>query len=126
MSPRLVRALEGLGANLGRLAAALDGVVFRDTWRAVAVAATRAIFNDVATEARFSEQARPLRLFRTSRVCVSGVGLCLVDGVVFRDTSRAVAIAATRDMFNDVASEARISEQARPLQSGHLGYAYQE
>ena len=28
-------------------------------WRAVAAAATRAMFNDVATEARFSEQARP-------------------------------------------------------------------
>ncbi len=74
VSPRLVRALEGLGANLGRLAAALDGVVFRDTWRAVAVAATRAMFNDVATEARFSEQARPLPapLFRGLRIRSKG------------------------------------------------------
>ena len=54
VSERLLPALEGLAAALGRLALHLDAVAFRETWRAIAVAANRLLYNDVATEARFS------------------------------------------------------------------------
>ena len=52
-------ALQGLSADLDRLAGYLDSVLFRDVWRAVACAITMALYNDVATEARFSQQVLP-------------------------------------------------------------------
>ncbi len=58
-SPGLAPALAELGGALARLAGALDAVAFRYLWRAVAVAATRLLFNEVATEARFSAAVRP-------------------------------------------------------------------
>ena len=58
-SPALAPAVAELAAALARLAGALDAVAFRDLWRAVAVAATRLLFNEVATEARFSRAVRP-------------------------------------------------------------------
>ena len=61
LTPGLAPALAELGGALARLAAALDAVAFRDLWRAVAVAATRLLFNEVATEARFSRSVRPAR-----------------------------------------------------------------
>lgn len=60
VSPRLQPALEALAASLQHLSASLDAVVFSDMWRAAAVAITRTIFNDVATEARFSAEVPPL------------------------------------------------------------------
>lgn len=58
-SPALAPAIGELAAALARLAGALDAVAFRDLWRAVAVAATRLLFNEVATEAHFSRAVRP-------------------------------------------------------------------
>lgn len=58
-SPALAPAVAELAAALARLAGALDAVAFRDLWRAVAVAATRLLFNEVATEAHFSRAVRP-------------------------------------------------------------------
>lgn len=56
VSPRLAPALVGATDSLALLAANLDAVAFRDVWRAVAVAANRLLYNDVATEASFSPQ----------------------------------------------------------------------
>lgn len=56
ISPRLQPALEALSASLQTLSASLDAVVFSDTWRAAAIAITRTMFNDVATEAHFSAE----------------------------------------------------------------------
>ena len=53
---RLRDGLHELAANLQTLSISLDAVVFRDTWRAVAVAAMRLLFNDIATEAQFSPE----------------------------------------------------------------------
>ena len=57
-SPRLLAALEEVAAALARLAAALDAVAFRAAWRGLATAANRLLYNDVATEARFSPYVR--------------------------------------------------------------------
>lgn len=59
MSLRLRPALESLSESLQVLSARLDAVVFSDTWRAAAIAITRTMFNDVATEARFSAEVLP-------------------------------------------------------------------
>ncbi|BDA46253.1 probable RAD50-interacting protein 1 [Coccomyxa sp. Obi] len=56
VSLRLRPALESLSESLQNLSASLDAVVFSDTWRAAAIAITRTMFNDVATEARFSAE----------------------------------------------------------------------
>ena len=53
-SPSLLPAADGLQSLLHDVASRLDAVVFRDVWRAVAVAVNSAFFNDVATEATFS------------------------------------------------------------------------
>lgn len=45
-----------LDATLKLLAQCLDAVVFRETWKAIAVAVNRQLYNEVATEARFSFQ----------------------------------------------------------------------
>ena len=100
-SPALAPAAAELAATLARLAAALDAVAFRDLWRAVAVAATRLLFNEVATEARFSPAVRP---------CLPSPALPFRPrrsrgGV--RDHWHAVAVAATRQLFNDVLTKAR-------------------
>ena len=55
-SPRLLLALEDTGAALARLAGALDAVAFRNVWRGFATSANKLLYNDVATEARFSPQ----------------------------------------------------------------------
>jgi hypothetical protein len=56
VSARLRPALEGLADQLSRLSRHMDQVVFRDMWRAVAVAANRFMYNDIATEAQFSAE----------------------------------------------------------------------
>jgi len=52
-TPALVPALSALSDALGAASRALDSVAFRSVWRAAACAATRLLFNEVATEARF-------------------------------------------------------------------------
>lgn len=56
VSPQLKPALLALDETLKLLASELDAVVFRDTWKAIAVAINRELYNDVATEAKFSFQ----------------------------------------------------------------------
>ena len=53
---RLRDGLNELAAALYTLSISLDAVVFRDTWRAVAIAAMRLLYNEVATEAQFSPE----------------------------------------------------------------------
>ncbi|KAL4536055.1 hypothetical protein Ndes2526A_g05602 [Nannochloris sp. 'desiccata'] len=55
-SPSLLPAADGLQTLLQALSSHLDAVLFRDVWRAIALAVNYALFNDVATEAEFSEQ----------------------------------------------------------------------
>ena len=55
-SVRLRDGLNELSAALHTLSMSLDAVVFRDTWRAVAIAVMRLLFNDIATEAHFSPE----------------------------------------------------------------------
>ena len=59
-SLRLLAALEEVSAALARLAASLDAVCFRSAWRGLATAANRLLYNDIATEARFSPHVRTL------------------------------------------------------------------
>ena len=56
VSAQLKPALIGLNDTLKLLASVLDAVVFRDTWKAIAVAVNRELYNSVATEAKFSLQ----------------------------------------------------------------------
>lgn len=58
-SPRLLVALEEMGAGLARLAGALDAVAFRNLWRGFATSVNKLLYNDIATEARFSPQVAP-------------------------------------------------------------------
>lgn len=53
---RLRDGLNELAAALYTLSISLDAVVFRDTWRAVAIAAMRLLYNEIATEAHFSPE----------------------------------------------------------------------
>ena len=53
---RLRDGLNELAAALYTLSVSLDAVVFRDTWRAVAIAAMRLLYNEIATEAQFSPE----------------------------------------------------------------------
>lgn len=55
-SARLLPAAHGLQRLLEELSHHLDAVIFRDVWRAAALAVNYAMFNDVATEAAFSAQ----------------------------------------------------------------------
>ena len=59
-SVRLRDGLNELSAALHTLSMSLDAVVFRDTWRAVAIAVMRLLFNDIATEAQFSPEVSSL------------------------------------------------------------------
>lgn len=52
-TPALVPALYALSDALAAASRALDSVAFRSVWRGAAAAATRLLFNEVATEARF-------------------------------------------------------------------------
>lgn len=61
VSPQLKSALLGLDDTLKLLAQVLDAVVFRDTWKAIAVAINRELYNGIATEARFSFQVSLLQ-----------------------------------------------------------------
>jgi hypothetical protein len=56
ISPRLSSAVTIAADTLSLLAAHMDAVVFREVWRAFAVAANRLLYNDVATEAGFSQE----------------------------------------------------------------------
>ena len=60
MSPQLLRALTGLDDTVKLLSCNMDAVVFRETWKAIAVAVNRHLYNEVATEARFSYQVHNL------------------------------------------------------------------
>jgi RAD50-interacting protein 1 len=55
-SPPLLPAADKLQTLLRALSSHLDSVVFRDVWRAIALAVNFSFFNDVATEADFSMQ----------------------------------------------------------------------
>ena len=59
-SVRLRDGLNELSASLHILSVNLDAVVFRDTWRAVAIAVMRLLYNEVATEAQFSPEVSAL------------------------------------------------------------------
>jgi hypothetical protein len=54
VSIALLQPLEYLSAQMGQLAGSLDSDCFRAIWKLIAVAINRSLFNDVATEARFS------------------------------------------------------------------------
>eukprot|EP00803_Ostreobium_quekettii_P009891 evm.model.scf_51.2 EVM.evm.TU.scf_51.2 scf_51:8051-18111(-) len=56
VTPTLAEAVLQLHERFVMLSNLLDVVCFREVWRAVAMAATRVMFNDVATEAHFSQQ----------------------------------------------------------------------
>jgi hypothetical protein len=56
VSPSFLQPLEYLAAQLGMLGSSLDADSFRAVWKLVALALNRSLFNDVATEARFSAQ----------------------------------------------------------------------
>lgn len=56
VSPQLQRALIGLDDAVKLLSASMDAVVFRETWKAIAVAINRHMYNEVATESKFSYQ----------------------------------------------------------------------
>ncbi|KAL3137392.1 hypothetical protein ABBQ32_006915 [Trebouxia sp. C0010 RCD-2024] len=56
VSPQLQRALIGLDDAVKLLSASMDAVVFRETWKAIAVAINRHLYNEVATETKFSHQ----------------------------------------------------------------------
>ncbi|KAK9817674.1 hypothetical protein WJX72_000495 [[Myrmecia] bisecta] len=56
VSKRLQPALDALQMAVAMLSQHMDAVVFRDMWRAAAVAVNRLMYNDVATEARFSDE----------------------------------------------------------------------
>ena len=55
-SPAMLLAADSLQQLLRALAQHLDAVVFRDVWKAVALAVNYALYNEVATEALFSAQ----------------------------------------------------------------------
>lgn len=63
VSPQLLRALVGLDDSVKLLASSMDAVVFRETWKAIAVAINRQMYNEVATETRFSYQVHCLQIF---------------------------------------------------------------
>jgi len=56
VSPQLLRALVGLDESVKLLSSSMDAVVFRETWKAIAVAVNRRMYNDVATETKFTYQ----------------------------------------------------------------------
>ncbi len=56
VSKELLGALEWLASCLGMLSQHLDSVAFREVWRSAAIALNRLLYNDVATEARFSAE----------------------------------------------------------------------
>ena len=58
VSPQLQRALIGLDDAVKLLSGSMDAVVFRDTWKAIALAINRHLYNEVATETRFSHQVQ--------------------------------------------------------------------
>ncbi|GMH41475.1 hypothetical protein BSKO_09385 [Bryopsis sp. KO-2023] len=55
ISPSLVGAILRLSDACNMLASLMDAVCFSDIWKAIAMAATRFLFNDIATEAAFSK-----------------------------------------------------------------------
>jgi hypothetical protein len=70
-SLRLLAALEEVAAALARLATSLDAVCFRSAWRGLATAANRLLYNDVATEARFSPHVRTSTMLSTCILTVT-------------------------------------------------------
>lgn len=55
ISPSLVGAILRLSDSCNLLASLVDVVCFGDIWKAIAMAATRFLFNDIATEATFTQ-----------------------------------------------------------------------
>ncbi|KAK9798572.1 hypothetical protein WJX73_010536 [Symbiochloris irregularis] len=70
-SPSLDPGIRGLEADLVRLSTVLDAVLFRQLWRFVAVGIQHSLFNEVATEAHFSQQGS--QQFATDVAAVIGV-----------------------------------------------------
>jgi len=56
MSPKLLKFADALQTLLKKLSHHVDEVVFRDLWKSIAVAVNASMFNDVATEAIFSQR----------------------------------------------------------------------
>lgn len=56
LSLGLAAAVRGLEGDLARLSVLLDAVLFRQLWRFAAVGIQQTLFNEVATEAQFSQQ----------------------------------------------------------------------
>ena len=83
VSPQLLRALVGLDDSVKLLASSMDAVVFRETWKAIAVAINRQMYNEVATETRFSYQVHCLQILsllyeiKYSVLCMKS-SVCLV------------------------------------------------
>lgn len=55
-SPTVMKLAEQIQALLRRLALHLDAIVYRDIWKSVALSVNAAIFNEIATEAVFSNR----------------------------------------------------------------------
>eukprot|EP00884_Botryococcus_braunii_P018181 jgi/Botrbrau1/5046/Bobra.37_1s0012.1 len=92
VSLKLKPALEGLAATLALLADHMDQVVFREMWRAVAVAANRMMYNEIATEARFS--SRGARQFSVDVAALRGVFQAYTPrpAAHFREASEAASL----------------------------------
>lgn len=56
MSPKLLKFADALQTLLKKLSHHVDEVVFRDLWKSLAVTVNASMFNDVATEALFSQR----------------------------------------------------------------------
>ena len=56
VSRRLAPAVSHLEQSMQLLSSHLDQVVFRETWRVVAAAANRMLYNDVSIQAVFSQE----------------------------------------------------------------------
>ena len=100
MSAALAPGISLLVADLQRMVGLLDAVLFRELWRAVAVATTRTLFNDVVTECFFSEQVQPLIFPEQVQAPKGFCRLCI-------ETS----LATTHTLSNDLVTECLFSQQ---------------
>jgi hypothetical protein len=93
-SPRLLLAAHALQALLRALGAALDAVAFRDAWRALALAANRALFNGVVVEAAFSRRGAALLAADVACVAAAFAGCAPRPNAHFRESAEAAALLA--------------------------------
>ena len=100
MSAALAPGISLLVADLQRMVGLLDAVLFQELWRAVAVATTRTLFNDVVTECFFCEQVQA-PIF--SEQVQASKGVCRLC----TETS----LAPTHTLSNDLVTERLFSQQ---------------